>query len=271
MQAHTSYLICAAPRSGSYLLCEALRNTGLAGWPDEYLDTEAVSSSARDALPPSPGYVWHEWRDTPPSWSTAADIRVTLHRVLEKGTTANGVFGAKALWDQFAGFVDKLQEFPEYHNLAAPALMPALFPNLRYIRLIRRDKVRQAISLWRAFQTNQWAWLAGQPAPSNVELSFNYDHIAFMHHLIIEAEAAWQQYFADCGVTPLVIWYEDLVQRYEATALEVLRYLDIPVPTDLTFGPRYLRQQADAHSEEWIRLFRAMSPRDDEFGATERV
>ena len=31
-----SYLICATPRSGSSLLCEALRNTGLAGKPDEY-------------------------------------------------------------------------------------------------------------------------------------------------------------------------------------------------------------------------------------------
>ena len=31
-----SYLICATPRSGSSLLCEALRNNGLAGNPDEY-------------------------------------------------------------------------------------------------------------------------------------------------------------------------------------------------------------------------------------------
>jgi LPS sulfotransferase NodH len=31
-----SYLICATPRSGSTLLCEALRITGLAGNPDEY-------------------------------------------------------------------------------------------------------------------------------------------------------------------------------------------------------------------------------------------
>jgi len=31
-----SNMICATPRSGSTLLCEALRNTGLAGNPDEY-------------------------------------------------------------------------------------------------------------------------------------------------------------------------------------------------------------------------------------------
>jgi LPS sulfotransferase NodH len=36
MQPHTSYLICAATRSGSFLLCEALKTTGLAGQPEEY-------------------------------------------------------------------------------------------------------------------------------------------------------------------------------------------------------------------------------------------
>ena len=36
MQLLCSYLICATPHSGSTLLCEALKNTGSAGWPEEY-------------------------------------------------------------------------------------------------------------------------------------------------------------------------------------------------------------------------------------------
>ena len=36
MKPHTSYIICAVKRSGSFLLCEALKNTGLAGNPEEY-------------------------------------------------------------------------------------------------------------------------------------------------------------------------------------------------------------------------------------------
>src|SRR5205823_4062494 len=38
MLPHTSYLVCATPRSGSTLLCEALNNTGLAGHPQEYFE-----------------------------------------------------------------------------------------------------------------------------------------------------------------------------------------------------------------------------------------
>jgi LPS sulfotransferase NodH len=33
-----SYLVCATPRSGSTLLCEALSGTGLAGRPAEYFE-----------------------------------------------------------------------------------------------------------------------------------------------------------------------------------------------------------------------------------------
>jgi LPS sulfotransferase NodH len=36
MKPHISYVICAVQRSGSFLLCEALKNTGLAGKPEEY-------------------------------------------------------------------------------------------------------------------------------------------------------------------------------------------------------------------------------------------
>jgi LPS sulfotransferase NodH len=41
MQPLCSYLICATPHSGSTLLCEALKNTGSAGWPVE-LTTQDV-------------------------------------------------------------------------------------------------------------------------------------------------------------------------------------------------------------------------------------
>ena len=38
MHPRSSYLVCATPRSGSTLLCEALINTGLAGHPKEYYE-----------------------------------------------------------------------------------------------------------------------------------------------------------------------------------------------------------------------------------------
>ena len=45
----SSYLICATPRSGSTLLCEALKGTEVAGVPEEYF--EALRHSGRPRRP----------------------------------------------------------------------------------------------------------------------------------------------------------------------------------------------------------------------------
>ncbi|MGI9058103.1 MAG: Stf0 family sulfotransferase [Ktedonobacteraceae bacterium] len=42
-----SYLVCATPRSGSTLLCEALANTGIAGNPKEYFEALRTTGQPR--------------------------------------------------------------------------------------------------------------------------------------------------------------------------------------------------------------------------------
>ncbi|MGZ5376146.1 MAG: Stf0 family sulfotransferase, partial [Solirubrobacterales bacterium] len=49
MKPARSYLVCATPRSGSTLLCEALKSTGVAGRPEEYF--EALRQSGRPRRP----------------------------------------------------------------------------------------------------------------------------------------------------------------------------------------------------------------------------
>jgi LPS sulfotransferase NodH len=45
----SSYLVCATPRSGSTLVCQALKETGVAGRPEEYF--EALRHSGRPRRP----------------------------------------------------------------------------------------------------------------------------------------------------------------------------------------------------------------------------
>jgi LPS sulfotransferase NodH len=46
--AERAFLVCATPRSGSTLVCQALRKSGVAGVPDEYF--EALLHAALAAL-----------------------------------------------------------------------------------------------------------------------------------------------------------------------------------------------------------------------------
>lgn len=277
MKPHTSYLICATPRSGSTLLCEALDNTGLAGHPKEYF--EALKETG---LPRRPGEYFEglEHRTIlellgdysrlddeygePRFWDGSGYAKY-LARVRKEGTTPNGVFGAKMMWGYFGDFIANVRQIPAYREMAVHNILATLFPNLHYIWVTRRDKVRQAVSLWKAIQT--WTWkhdghAALANAPAHEELVFHFEAIDHLVQRLNAHEKAWQRYFARCGVQPFTVVYEELSSSYEATSLNILRYLHIPVPRNLKFGKRHMNQQANALSEEWVRRYKEIKCED---------
>src|SRR5690348_2796500 len=101
MQPLCSYLICATPHSGSTLLCEALKNTGSAGWPEEYF-TPMKNIPIQEPLARYPQL------GSKSSWR-ALSVRDYIARVLEVGTSYNGVFGAAVMWSYFDEFVCSLR------------------------------------------------------------------------------------------------------------------------------------------------------------------
>jgi len=169
MQPYRSYLICATPFDGSVLLCEALKSTGIAGWPEEYFGVfeHAVPTGYRENAAPtaykasSSGY-WNE-----------AGYANSLAYAFEKGTSHNGVFGAKVLWSYFDQFVCNLRHIPMYRDMPVFDLLPTVFPNLHYIWFIGGDKVHQAIALWKAAQMYLWS----STSAAERQFVFNFEAI----------------------------------------------------------------------------------------------
>src|SRR5713226_275562 len=122
MQIRSSYIICATPRTGSNLLCEALTNTGLAGCPTEL-------SSLAD-IP-----YW------PTKWENTSSLENVLGKVIKGGTTPNGVFGLKLMWSGLNLFVRHFSQLPGYEGYSPENLLGALFHHPRYIWITRRDKI----------------------------------------------------------------------------------------------------------------------------------
>ncbi len=60
------------------------------------------------------------------------------------------------MWGYFGDFVSLLRNIPRYRDLPLAELMPTVFPNLTFVRVVRANKVRQAVSLWKAVQTARW-------------------------------------------------------------------------------------------------------------------
>ncbi len=134
MKPHTSYVICAVQRSGSFLLCEALKNTSLAGFPEEYfLNGE--------------GWEDGEWARKN-GVTTRSDY---LRLVFDTGTSPNGVFGTKIMWNYFPLVLERLKELPEYRGWNAPQLMVDLFPNLHYIWIDLYNLILEGEAGWQTF------------------------------------------------------------------------------------------------------------------------
>jgi trehalose 2-sulfotransferase len=199
-------------------------------------------------------------RPAPPTGQSGCNYTEYFHKVIEEGTTPNGIFGAKVMWGYFDDFICNLRQIPSFRDLPITDLLSTAFPNLHYIKVSRRDKVRQAISLWKAIQT--WTWKAEETVPPPNGTTYSQRKLVFhfeaVDHLVQQNEAhdaAWQQYFDVIGVQPLTIAYEELAAAYEATSFKILTYLDIHIPADLEVQEQRMKKQADSVSEEWVQRY----------------
>ena len=161
------------------------------------------------------------------------------------------------MWGYFDDVVGKLHSITGYEDRPVAELLSTVFPNLHYLWMTRRDKVRQAISFERAIQTNVWA-MNDETPPWTGELHFDFARIDALVHLVEAHEAAWRHYFVENGITPFTVVYEEFVAAYEQTAIQILHELSIPVLEPLQFAHRRMRRQADALSEEWVQRYHVL-------------
>jgi LPS sulfotransferase NodH len=237
-----SYVICATPRSGSHLLAEALQTTGLAGAPDEYLlcDDDGRLQNEQGLIAERYGKM------------TLDEFRSLI---LKLGSTPNSVCGLIIMWHYLPDILRNYRQLPQYQRMKDPELMDALLVNPRYILLIRRDRVAQAVSWARAFQTGIWSQPEGVSVVPRQEPRFDFQLIDRLHRRVLASEVGWANFFKMCDVEPYKVVYEDLVEAYEQTALSALDYLEIPYPESLAFGERKLQKQADGLNDAWAERY----------------
>ena len=250
MSEPTSYLILATPRSGSTLLGQGLQASGLAGEPKEFFGHKMQFWMERWRTPTLPAY--------------AARLR-------QARATSNGVFGAKLLYQQLLHLESTARKDPELADLPLPDILNRLFPSLHCVWVTREDKVRQAISWFKARQTGIWgqdqgrsgaklgrAWRLGDEPLEPGELAFDYDGIAALKRQAEAEDAAIAQFLAESGMTPFRVIYEEFSPRHEETVLALLRWLGVTPPSDLTVPKPRTVKLADDRTDEWVARFREL-------------
>ncbi len=212
-----SIVVAALPRSGSSLLCEHMRLSGVLGRPDEYFSEWVMP----DRYP-----------EAPRSFSAWAEIASSA------GRSGNGVFATKLFPDHF----ERMQKEIRFSEWFGPP---------RWIWLRRLDLVGQAISFTMAQQTRAFR------ASSAPVTEARYDGALVAHHLqlLSRQDAQWAAYFARTRIEPLQLIYEDIETDMLGTLQRVadlagVRLNDPPLAENVT-----LKKQRNRMNEEWRERF----------------
>jgi LPS sulfotransferase NodH len=237
------YVVCTIPRSGSNLLTDGLRDTRRAGMPKQFFLPKAESGYAA------------ELRIDP-----VADYAGYVRGIVNSKATRNEVFGFKLMSWYLDDFLARLREAHGFGNSTTGdlELLCSAFPRLRFLRIMRRHKLRQALSTARALQTGLWKVQKGKSILREPE--FDPDLIEQSLHEAKRQEKIWDDFFRRIGVKPFEVEYEKLCQDYERTIRAALNFLRIKLPAGAHVAPPATTRQADEISRMWEERFLAERP-----------
>src|SRR5262249_15467159 len=142
--------------------------------------------------------------------------------------THNEVFGFKLMSWYLDDFLTRIREAHGFGNSSDLALLRSAFPRLRFVRIVRRHKLRQALSMARALLTGLWKVQDGKSILRKPE--FDPDLIEQSLHEAERQEKIWDDFFRRIGIKPFEVEYEKLCQDYERTIRAALNFLRIKLP-----------------------------------------
>lgn len=233
-----SYVVCSTARSGSGLLCRGLASTGAVGAPLEYFNPiHRKTLSDR--------------------WGCGSDLDSYVEALHLRRSTPTGIFGSKVHWEQLSQVRAETLGLPDdrFTPTMTDGLLERLFPKPRFIRIIRLDIDRQAVSFWRATNSNVWSVGVDDTAQTDELTPYSFEGIDRCRRVIENGELCWERLIRQRGGDALVVTYEELTSDFVGTIKRVVRFISpglevaVPVPSTRVLG--------DEHSRELLERFRA--------------
>jgi LPS sulfotransferase NodH len=239
-----TYAVCATPRSGSNLLCDLLASSKDMGSAKEIFNIRSM------VLP----FV----RENPICRNGSADsidLGAYLDQVRAVMAGWNGAFGVKLMIEQARPF------------FSAPPV-EALLREARYIWLVRRDIVAQAVSWHIALQTGRWDTLPEDPTDLRgrpprrplSEVEYDRDAIGELARKIALQNGLWLRFFSVNRYDFKQVAYEDLLEDPHGICAEICDYCGVETDHRFSLEDASLHRQTTEVNARFIERFRRTAP-----------
>lgn len=215
------YVISYVPRSGSWLLCDLLRASGVMGVPAEYFNMHF-------GAPQLAGNFGVTETDVVPFQEYVTALK-------KYRTTPNGVFGFKI-------------EPKDLDPVVKSRALQIHFPDSKFIYISRKDLVAQGVSYDMAKQTRQW-----HASPTSQSAEFDDARVRKSIDFIAGLVAAWEAFFVKNNIEPYRVEYETLLAEPHRVCSEICRFLGVETDHVFSIERSGLEKQGNAVNEDWIR------------------
>lgn len=234
----TSYAILTTPRSGSTYFCDLLSSTGIAGYPIEHLRL------ANQEL----------------ALNCDFDYFRLLFNLMQHRISDNGVFGTKII----SHFLFELRKAkPKFRNI---------FKLIdKYVLLVRKDKVAQAVSLVIAQKTAVWHIQKNELENASdrkyesalEDIVINDELLAEVrqkHQFIKNQENRLKHMLNVNKIEPLEITYESIVEDAKMQVSRVLNFIEVSQSSHQTININsQIKKMPCDISQEIIRQYKIRS------------
>jgi LPS sulfotransferase NodH len=205
-----SCFVATTPWSGSKLLCDALRQTGLVGDPRDYFNPLDVSRRSR------------EWGLLGSPEEGFAGRYLTA--VADAATGANEVLSVNLPWSHqrwLIRYARAAADDAANWGRSDAQVVESWYPQARYVFLTSGDPAAQAA---------RWALARGGPQPGQPP---DRAQVRWIEDLIGRQRRGWELYFELHGLDVLRIEYESVADRPQDVVRQVLSWLKLPAPPGL--------------------------------------
>lgn len=212
------YIICSTQRSGSSMLCALMKQTRVLGKPGETVAIRKLKKLAEEKKNDNLSLV-------------AMDLLNTL-------ASPNGVSGVKLHFHQFQDVLIHLDFF-------------AVFGNVYWIYIDRKDVVSQAISLSKAWQSRAFS-------SKHAEIKkaiYDYSLILKAGKLVVNEKSSWEWFFASIGIEPLRLFYEDILDDENEEITRICQLIDVVPQKTVSVDAVSIKKQGGFENLIWKDRF----------------
>lgn len=215
------FILQSLPRSGTNYVLSLTDATGLMGTGEEWLH--------RNRYPPRK------------DWSAQHHYDWFLRNAVDD----NNRFAFKV-------FPDQLKRTCDAYDYDIVYRLVRQMPDTVVIRIRRRDKIAQAISMLRAEQSGDWI---GREHARQENIRYDYDAILDRLLKVYAGEAFWDAYNELRNWDARVFAYEDLVDDPEPLVSHLARRLRVDPPSVASPTTARTTIQRDERTERWRERF----------------